>query len=102
MFPDALELAADKAIADTPIMDDAISNYSSTQTAALVAILLPVAEQAIVYIAANASELVNSTLTRLPDVADKVADVCPRISPHWPQQPGLVLHVTPFAQWHAS
>jgi hypothetical protein len=92
MFPDALELAGNKAIADTPIMDDVISNYSSTQTAALVAILLPAAEQAIVYLAANASELVNSTLTRLPIVADKVADVT------WI---GITCHAL-YAQWHAS
>jgi hypothetical protein len=56
-------------------MDDALAMQAS-QTAAFVAVLLPAAEQAIVYLAANASELVNNTLTRLPEVADKVADVC--------------------------
>jgi hypothetical protein len=56
-------------------MDDALALQAS-QAAALVAILLPAAEQAIVYLASNASELVNSTLTRLPEVADKVPDVC--------------------------
>ena len=56
-------------------MDDALALQAS-QAAALVAVLLPAAEQAIVYLAANASELVNSTLTRLPEVADQVADVC--------------------------
>ena len=56
-------------------MDDALALQAS-QAAALVAVLLPAAEQAIVYLASNASELVNSTLTRLPEVADKVADLC--------------------------
>ena len=66
---DVQELAAG---VDTADMQDAgaASVQMAQANAAVVAVLLPVAEEAIKVLVDNATELINATLTRLPSVAD--------------------------------
>jgi hypothetical protein len=66
---DVQELAAGVDTADMPDAG-AASVQMAQANAAVVAVLLPVAEEAIKVLVDNATELINATLTRLPSVAD--------------------------------